>query len=176
MNGLELASKIQAPTKLIFSTAFERFALQGFELSAVDYLLKPYSHARFGIAVDKAIKLIRLEEKEPQTEQVNLKFKHDYGQVIIPARTIRYIESINNDLVIYRIEEVPFKVRKPLKTLMDELPSEEFIRIHRSYVVAFRHIVSYKKTSVCIGDKVLPVSPSYRDHFWKMITLKGLPV
>jgi len=165
MTGLELASFIKPPTYFIFSTSHENFALEGFNLSALDYLLKPYTFNRFEIAVDRAIRMISLEEGLLEGAEPMLVVKSNYNNTKLVLKEIQYLESIDDYVFIYRDNASPVKVRKSLKAMFDELPRDKFVRIHRSYIVPFSRITEYQKSKVCIGEKELPLSASYKDEF-----------
>jgi DNA-binding LytR/AlgR family response regulator len=165
MTGLELASFIKPPTYFIFSTSHENFALDGFKLSAVDYLLKPYSYDRFEVAIDRAIRMISLEEGLLEGAEPVLVVKSNYNNAKLVLKEIQYIESIDDYVFIYRDNAQPVKVRKSLKAMLDELPRDKFVRIHRSYIVPYARITGYQKSRVCIGDKELPLSASYKNEF-----------
>lgn len=165
MTGLELASFIKPPTYFIFSTSHENFALDGFKLSAVDYLLKPYSYDRFEVAIDRAIRMISLEEGLLEGAEPVLVVKSNYNNAKLVLKEIQYIESIDDYVFIYRDNAQPVKVRKSLKAMLDELPRDKFVRIHRSYIVPYARITGYQKSRVCIGEKELPLSASYKNEF-----------
>ncbi len=165
MTGLELASFIKPPTYFIFSTSHENFAIDGFELSAVDYLLKPYSYDRFGTALDRAIRMISLEEGQQTALSSTLIVKSNYNNTKLVLKEIQYIESIDDYVIFYRDNGAPVRVRKSLKAMFQELPADQFIRIHRSYVVPYSRITEYQKTKVYIGEKELPLSESYKADF-----------
>lgn len=165
MTGLELASFIKPPTYFIFSTSHENFALDGFKLSAIDYLLKPYSYDVFERAVNRAIRMIALEEGIQEGLDSTLVVKSNYNKTKIVLKDILYIESIDDYVIIYRENAEAVKVRKSLKAMLEELPRDQFVRVHRSYVVPFSRITSFQKSKIVLGEKELPLSSSYKDEF-----------
>lgn len=168
MNGLDFASKIPEQIKIIFTTAYGEHALKGFELSAVDYLLKPYTQERFNDALKKALRQIELENSIESSKQY-LSIKINYKNKQISLDEIHFIESVNNTISIHLISGEKLSFRESLKNLIDRLPKEQFIRIHRSYIVPFRKIDSYNRSCVIIHDAELPVSSKYADLFMQMI-------
>lgn len=167
MSGLELATVIEEPTRFIFSTSHDEFALEGFNLSAVDYLLKPYTYERFKTAVDKIIRIHNLEEQSKPKETPALIVKSSYNNTKLLLEQISYIESIDDYVIVFRDEAPEVKIRKTLKNMLLELPADQFVRIHRSYIVPYAKITGYQKSRVFIGEKELPLSASYKDEFLK---------
>lgn len=169
MSGLELATVIQEPTRFIFSTSHDEFALEGFNLAATDYLLKPYAFERFKKAVDKIIKISTLEEKLQVKENPSLTVKSSYSNTKLLFDDISYIESIDDYVIIFRENGPELKIRKTLKNMLQELPDDQFVRIHRSYIVPYSRITGYQKSKVFIGEKELPLSASYKEEFLQKI-------
>lgn len=165
LNGLEFAKKIQPPTRFIFSTSHKNYALEGFELSATDYLLKPYSFERFAMAIDKAINLINMEEASKPAAEAAIVVKSGYSNVKLFLKDIRYLESVEDYVIIHLDNGDSVKVRSTLKGISEELPKEQFVRIHRSYIVPLLRVTGYRKTKVLVGEIELPVSESYRTDF-----------
>ena len=163
MNGLEFAKNCPDHLKIIFSTAFEQFAIEGFNLSAVDYILKPYSIERFNQAVEKAIRIIELEALKKIGEEIVVKV--NYSKKKIKLDSILYIESLDDNITINLANQDPITFRNTLKAFTQELPGSRFMRIHRSYVIALDKINSYQKNKVVIGEKELPVSIQYKEAF-----------
>ncbi|WP_430404929.1 LytR/AlgR family response regulator transcription factor [Fluviicola sp.] len=163
MNGLEFAGKCPGNVKIIFSTAFEQFAIEGFNLSAIDYILKPYSIDRFNQSVDKAIRIIELESLQKPEEEIVV--KANYSNKRIKLDSILYIESLDDNITINLIDTESVTFRNTLKAFTQELPDNNFIRIHRSFVIALNKITSYQRNKVVVGDKELPIGLQYKDAF-----------
>ncbi|WP_341907796.1 LytTR family DNA-binding domain-containing protein [Fluviicola taffensis] len=163
MNGLEFAGKCPENVKIIFSTAFEQFAIEGFNLSAIDYILKPYSIDRFNQSVDKAIRMIELESLRKPEEEIVV--KANYSNKRIKLDSILYIESLDDYITINLIDTESVTFRNTLKAFTQELPDNNFIRIHRSFVIALDKITSYQRNKVVVGDKELPIGLQYKDSF-----------
>jgi|SRR6218665_936530 len=168
LNGLELTKRLDAKTKIIFSTAYENFALDGFNLSAIDYLLKPYSPQRFTTAIDKAIYLLQLENKNTSDiseKQTHIVVKTNYMKQKVELNQIVFIESFDDYITFHFEEKESITIRKTLKTVLEELPKNDFLRIHRSYVIALDKVSGYQKNKVFMGNKELPVSSAYKNEF-----------
>lgn len=166
LNGLEFARQCPQETKVIFSTAYDQFAVEGFDLAVTDYLLKPYTVERFSTAIEKAIYLFQLEENAKSAEGKNsITVMSNYSRQKIFLDDILYIESFDDYITFHLIPEMSIVVRKPLKRLMEELPSDRFVRIHRSYVVSLDKVTRYTKNKVFLGEKELPLSNTHKDAF-----------
>lgn len=174
LNGLGFAKKIGKSTKVIFSTAYENFALEGFNLSATDYLLKPYSVERFKIAIDKAIYLLTLENgsKDQNEKPTHVIVKSNYMKQKIELDNILFIESFDDYITFHLENSEPITVRKTLKTILQELPENNFIRIHRSFVISLKNVESYQRNKVIIAGKELPISTAYKNRFFELIETK----
>ncbi|MHB8906865.1 MAG: LytR/AlgR family response regulator transcription factor [Melioribacteraceae bacterium] len=178
LTGFEMLEILEEPPVIIFTTAFDQYALKAFDVNATDYLLKPFSEERFGEALNKAIKLI---SNSPSTKQKldglvkaaekrdefldRVVIKHGQKIIIIPTEEIRYIEAQDDYTMLYT-EKGNFLKQKTMKYFEENLNSAEFIRIHRSYFVklsAIKQIELFEKESyrVLLQDGVkLPVSKS----------------
>ena len=175
LSGLQLARLIDPTIRLIFTTAYADYALDGFEHSAVDYLLKPISFERFYKAVLKARVLISslatpaalpppIEPNRPyffvKTEARLVKV--DYGSV-------RYIEAMQNYSVLH-LTEGRLITLQPIHQLTQQLPATQFVRVHKSYVVNLDQIDSVERSRICIGQVMIPVGDTYRDDFYRRLT------
>lgn len=168
LTGIELSKIIQNKSRIIFTTAFEQYAIEGYKVNAIGYLLKPFDYDEFLQATLKAQQLI-LTENETQTatknEQNFIFVKSEYKLIKIEFDAIQYIESMKDYLKIH-INTQP----KPILTLMsltkiEEVLPENFLRIHRSYIINLNAIESIERMRVYIKNEPLPVSESYKDVF-----------
>ena len=155
-SGIDVAKALPDTCAVIFTTAYARYALEGFDLGVVDFLHKPFSYSRFVKAVDKAVMTIGyMRSKKPD---LTITVKEDYLNVPIPVSDIIYIESMNNYCRIFRTGNVCTQTRTTLKSMIDLLPSGDFVRIHRSFVVAASRIDSFTSKEVWLSNgKCLPV-------------------
>lgn len=160
INGLEIAYTLPEKCCFIFTTAYAQYALEGFNLDAVDFLHKPFSYERFEIAVEKALR--RIESKHNRFSEY-LVVKQEYNNVNIPLSDILYIEALGNYVKIFRKSGGHILTRTNLKAITDLLPDRDFIRIHRSYVIPVSSVVSYSRTKVeiCGYTGELPIGAQY---------------
>lgn len=170
ISGLDLARSLQAGPMIIFTTAYRKFAVEGFELDAIDYLLKPISFDRFSKAVNKAIEYHEYKSRPVADEADHLFVYSEYRMLKIKLADIEYIESLEDYIRIHLSSEKPVLTLMTLKGVLEKLPSSRFSRIHRSYAVATGKVVSIqaKKVKMESGAE-LPVSDSYTGFIrqWK---------
>ena len=187
LTGIELARVIekaasgaQAP-RIVFTTAFNHFALEGFRVDALDYLLKPFNYEEFLRAATKAstyFDLVRKAENGGNANPVEvptattilqeeyLFLKVEYQLVRVAYKDILYIEGLKDYVKVHlKSETRPLLSLTSLKNLEEKLPAHRFMRIHRSYIVNLERIESITRTSVQIGDVTIPVSDQYKDIF-----------
>lgn len=170
MDGLELSKIVTEPTRVIFTTAFREYALEGFEVNALDFLLKPIRFSKFSQAVEKAVRWFELNEQpKQQTEQplnhVFLKIDGELRRVELDS--IQYISGMK-DYMLFFLEGQPrpLTVHITMKAVEDMLPSERFMRVNRSFIVALDKIRSIdKNTCLYIGNEIIRVTDSYREIF-----------
>lgn len=160
LNGLEIADTLPRECCFIFTTAYAEYALEGFNLDAVDFLHKPFSYERFEVAVEKALRRIGARRSLPVECLV---VKQEYSNVNIPLGDILYIEALGNYVKIVRSSGGHVLTRTNLKNITDSLPDGTFLRIHRSYVIAVSSVVSFTRTKVVLRghDEGLPVGAQY---------------
>jgi DNA-binding LytR/AlgR family response regulator len=166
LTGLQFLRSMTQKPLVILVTAYEKFALEGFDLDVTDYLVKPVSLDRFVKACNKARELfeLRKQPKIPGMEQEYLFVPSDYSLLKIVISDIKWIEGLKDYIKIH-LYSTPKSIvtRMGMKTIEDQLPATKFIRIHKSYIVAISAITAIRKTSVFIGEHELPVSDNYRD-------------
>lgn len=160
INGLKIASELPPKTCFIFTTAFLDYALDGFNLDAIDYLHKPFSFDRFSTAVSKAMRRIGYDRSKKNESTIVV--KQEYNNISIPVKDIIYIEAMEGYSKIFRTGGVCTISRVILKNLGAMLPSDGFVRIHRSYIVAVDKIKSFTRQNVLLVSGVtLPVGRQY---------------
>ncbi len=190
LTGLELARVLERSnrgahtTRIIFTTAFDQFALDGFRVDALDYLLKPFNYEEFLGAASKArayFELIHRTEPAPvalpaatsvETAADYLFLKVEYQLVRIAYKDILYIEGLKDYVKVYRQTELekPLLSLTSLKSLEDKLPPNQFMRVHRSFIVALDRINAVTRNSVQIGSAMIPVGDQYKDVFSQFIS------
>ncbi|MDN5211278.1 LytTR family DNA-binding domain-containing protein [Fulvivirgaceae bacterium BMA12] len=174
-SGIDFFKSLQNPPKVIMTTAFEQYAVEGFELNAVDYLLKPFSFNRLLRATDKAYDLMQKrpvgipEKDQHQGVEDYIFVKSTHNIIKINLCDIEYIEGYKDYLKVFTGEQQPVLTIKSLKSLENVLPHDAFVRIHKSYIVSINKIQSYRKGKVKIRDKYLPIGDSYRSIFNKTV-------
>jgi len=165
--GTELLRTLQYPPKAIFTTAHKDFAIEAFELDAIDYLLKPISFERFLKAVNKFCHITNPEVDPLYQTPGFLYFRSDRKMVKVFLDDIRYIESFKDYIVIHRVNDPELRIKETLNNVENMLPPNLFKRIHRSFVVSLTKITAFTKTDVEIGKIELPIGKSYADGFKK---------
>lgn len=160
-NGLEIARRLPEECCLILTTAFAEYAIEGFELDAADFLYKPFSYERFSKAVEKAMR--RISSRGPQQEV--LVVKQEYSNVSVPLADILYIEAMENYSKIHRSSAACVMTRTNLKNIGELLPPDQFIRIHRSFIIAVDKVEGFTRREVTLtGGIRLPIGRLYADR------------
>lgn len=162
ISGLKIADILPRECLFIFTTAHAQYALEGFNLDAVDFLHKPFAYERFEVAVEKALR--RIEIHHPATSEC-LVVKQEYTNVCIPLDDILCIEALGNYVKIIRCSGGNVLTRTNLKTILDLLPEREFLRIHRSYVIPLAAVSSFTRTYVMLkgGKCPFPIGRQYAE-------------
>lgn len=165
ISGIDFFRQLEQSPLVIFTTAYSEFAVTGFELNAVDYLLKPFTFERFKQAIQK----IRLIQPTREKEKIlNIKVGHAWLRV--PYENIRYIESLDNYVKIYTKEKIPVLTRTPIKSIENLLPADLFIRVHRSYIVSKNQIEKVEQKRIFLkGNTEIPVSKSHTQQVGKLL-------
>ena len=170
INGIDLLKSLPVKPMVIFTTAYKQFAHQGFDLDAVDYLVKPISFERFTHAVNKARSAFQARNTDVESEEDFLFVRSEYKLVKIELGQIDYIENIGDYLKVYINGQKPVMTLMTLKNIATKLPPERFARIHRSYIVPLRRIVSIVNQKVLLSNQTeLPVGESYIENLNKWI-------
>jgi DNA-binding LytR/AlgR family response regulator len=170
IDGIEFARTISRDTLVIFTTAYPQYAVDSYELDAVDYLLKPVEQERFRKAVIKAADYLALLARKPQNnsvesvtpEQIFVKADRRYFRILL--RDILFIEGLKDYAVIHTAEK-KIITKTTLKALAEQLPPDVFLRTNKSYIVNVNHIDSFDTNDIFIGKHELAIGASYRDGF-----------
>lgn len=170
MSGISLLRSLPKPPLVVFTTAHAQFAVEGFNLNAVDYLLKPFPFERFLQAVHK---LSATQKPAPMSVAPALPdsffVKADYQMVRVSVADIRYIEGLDDYIKIYTTAEKPLLTHTSLRAIGERLPASQFVRIHRSYIIALDRIESYTKKTISINGRELPIGESYAEALWERL-------
>lgn len=170
MNGLQMLKSLKTKPMVILITAYDKYAMQGYELDVIDYLLKPVPFERFLKAANKAMEY-NAHKNESEKEQTNkqcLFIKSEHKILRIDFKNIDYIESLKDYIKIY-CNNKPVLTLMSLKSIESNLPADKFIRVHRSYIISIEKIDFISRSKVFIGDKSIPISNSYRDNIIKLL-------
>lgn len=168
ISGLSLAKSIQYKSQVIFTTAYREYAVEGFDLQAVDYLLKPISFDRFLKAVQKYFDLhvskeIIHQEKVSEVKENSIFVRSDRKMVKVRFNKIKYVESLGDYVKIFSDNKI-IVTRETISNIESKLPSKEFLRTHRSYIVSVNKINSFTNEFVELDKKAIPISRSYKDN------------
>lgn len=164
ISGVDFYKSLQHKPMLIFTTSYSEYALESYDLNAIDYLLKPFTLSRFEKAVSKANEMYKLVHHATVSEQSKyIMLKADYGVVKVVLPDILFIEGLDNYLKIYLQNQSPVVVRLTLKALMEKLNDKQFIRVHRSYIVPLSRIESIKQKIISIAGEEIPIGKNYED-------------
>ncbi|HEY4155319.1 MAG TPA: LytTR family DNA-binding domain-containing protein [Puia sp.] len=170
LTGLQFLQSLPVKPMVILITAYEKYALEGFNLDVIDYLVKPVPFERFLKACNKAQDFFRLKNNVFLTEQPDYFFVNaEYGLIKIVISEMVFVEGLKDYLKIHLADGKHLVIRMSMKTIEEKLPSNKFFRIHKSYIVALSHISSIRKNSVFLGPRELPLSDHYKDDLLRVI-------
>jgi len=173
ISGLQFVQTLKNPPMIIFVTAYKEYALEGFDLDAVDYLLKPVSFERFLKGCNKAQELFNLQQKPYGKEEHPGYFFVfvEYNQVKITIADILYVEGMKDYAKIFlTTSSRPVITKMSLKSLEEKLAPHRFVRIHKSYIVSADKVTAVKRDLVCIASTELPLSETYRSNINSMLS------
>ena len=179
ITGIQLLKGMPVHPMVIFTTAYENYALEGFNMDAIDYLLKPVPFERFLKAVNKASEYFNYHNKTEPAGQENGLYEHDflfvradYKIIKINFRDITYIEGLKDYIKIYAGDK-PVLTLQSLKSIEEKLPAKDFVRVHRSFIVSLPKVDSIQKNKIMIQNKDIPIGDLYRDQFFERINEKN---
>ena len=162
LSGISFARSLTSAPLIIFTTAYPEYAVEGFELNACDYLVKPYSIERFLKAVNRALERLR-ENGDPQAPHGKILVKADKKLYALQFSEIIYLEG-QGDYIRIRCDQHNLVVHDTIKNFLSSLPEQEFMRIHKSYVINLKRIEYIEGNQVRLGEHTLPVSPVHREE------------
>jgi two-component system response regulator LytT len=173
ITGIEFARLLQNEPKIVFTTAYEKYALEGFRLEAVDYLLKPFGYDEFLIAAQKARKIIQLEKAVPTEVEANSEFlflKSEYKIRRINFNDILYVEGLKDYIKVYLQNDLhPILSINTLKSVMQKLPETKFMRVHRSFIVNLEKIQTIERSRIVFGKEYIAIGDQYKDKFQEFL-------
>ena len=168
LSGIELYKRLEQDTMVIFTTAHSQYAIDGFNLNAVDFLLKPFSYERFLVAINKANDYKNYRLNKESSDIQHLYVRSDYNLNKISVADILFIESFADYLDIHIADNKKITTRMSLKSIMEKLPQKDFRRIHRSFIVSIKHIEKMNRSSIKIANRKIPIGTSYKDDYYKL--------
>ena len=176
LNGIEFARQLASGPKVIFTTAYRKYAVEGFKLEVVDYLVKPFSFDDFDKAIHKAEKLIKLEKRSYEQIESNNEFlflKSNYKIKRLNFNDIQFIEGYNDQVKIFTVSSTDsIQSQITLKAIEAKLPSDKFMRVHRSFIVNLGMVNTIDRGRIVFGKVYIPVGDQYKEKF-EMYLLKN---
>ena len=176
MNGIDFASMVPDRTRIVYITAYEQYALQGFCVNALDYLLKPVSYVDFMQAVSRACEWYAMKEKTVEQKpsdthaKTMITVKSGYRLVQIPLGNIQYIEVRGDRLLFFRTDGDTIDSLMTMREIEDQLPEEIFMRVHRSFIVNMKQVRYVERNRIVFGKVYIPISESRKEEFFDRLT------
>ena len=167
ISGLDFKKRLHPKTMVVFTTAYSEFALEGFNLNAVDYLLKPFTPERFLQAAEKAKAYYLFLNQNALSKPDFISIRVDYALVKVPLANILFVEGLDDYLKIHLQGQKPIVTRMTMKSMTEKLPQSDFVRVHRSYIVPLAKIEAVRNKIVFIGGEEIPIGTSYESLFYK---------
>lgn len=161
-NGIDFYRQLDTDVMVIFTTAFSEYAVEGFNINALDYLLKPFSYERFIQAVEKAKK--EMLSKKNTLDHTHLLIRADYKLNRIEFDDIMLIEGLDDYIRIHLKNKTTITARLSMKNILEKLPTALFIRVHRSYIVPVKKVKSFYNKTIQIEDFVIPIGDTYKEE------------
>ncbi len=177
LNGIELSRTFLHEPKVIFTTAFQEYALEGFKVNALDYLLKPFDYEEFLKAAHKARQWFELQEKSQQkpSKEAFIFVKSDYKIKKIALQDVLYIEGLKDYVKIFLADQAkPILSLLSMKALEEKLPTDQFLRVHRSFIVNMNQVHTIERSLVVFGTTYIPVSEKYKTAFQDFVSRRFL--
>ncbi|MEI6088840.1 MAG: LytTR family DNA-binding domain-containing protein [bacterium] len=170
LSGMEFVKSLAQKPNIVFTTAYSDYAVEGFEVDAADYLLKPISYNSFLKAANKVLNLVTLTQNQPQeiikATRDHLFVKSEYKIIRIEFSNIKYIESMHEYIKIHLINDKPIMTMTSLKSIEEHLPSDVFMRVHRSFIVNLSKISIIERNRIIFDSNVyIPISEQYKKKF-----------
>ncbi len=173
LKGFDFLKTIPFPPKVIVTTAYKEYALEGYELNIVDYLLKPFGFERFLKAVNKAVstraktKTVISNENHRVPERIFLRSNKKYIQVVVER--ILYLEASGNYTKVITLDEI-ITIREKISDMLDILPSDNFLQVHKSFIIAVKHVKSIEGNRIRIANDIVPVGKLYKANIYTLLS------
>ncbi|MEP2026810.1 MAG: LytTR family DNA-binding domain-containing protein [Reichenbachiella sp.] len=169
LNGMEFVKSLHNPPKVIFTTAYEEYAIEGFKVEAMDYLLKPIGYADFLKSANKAKAWFENQTPEIIETRSNDNFlfiKSEYKVIRVNFSNIRYIEGMREYVRIHLINDKPLMSLMSMKKIEEHLPKDQFMRVHRSFIVNLSEVSVVEKSRIIFDENIyIPISDQYKEDF-----------
>lgn len=169
-NGIEFYKALDRKLMVIFTTAHAEFAVEGFNINALDYLLKPIRKERFDQAINKAKEQFELQQKSTDPSESFLLIRADYSLHRIKVDDILYIEGLDDYLKIHIADQKTVVTRMTMKNMLNELAHAEFVRVHKSFIVPMKRVNKVRNRIIYIGEHEIPIGNSYEEEFMKLLS------
>jgi DNA-binding LytR/AlgR family response regulator len=167
VSGLDFYKSLPEGPLVIFTTAYSEYAVEGFNLQAVDYLLKPFTRERFEQAIEKAVNALSYKQQHAAGGNQFISVRADYSTHRIALSDIRYVEGLDDYLKIHLESARPIVARLTMKAMAEMLPAASFMRVHRSFIIPLNRITMVRNKTIYIGEVQIPIGGSYEEAFFK---------
>ena len=179
LTGLEFSKMLPKETRVIFTTAFDQYALEGFKVEALDYLLKPFDYAEFLSAANKAsiwFSMVKGKQESIVSKEKEFLFvKSEYKQLRIKLADVLYFEGLKDYIKIYlKDEPKPILTLMSLKSIEEELSNTQFLRVHRSFIVSLKNVEVIERSQIVINKQRITVSEQYKPKFLEFVNNNSL--
>lgn len=164
-NGIDFYKSLQQETMVVFTTAFSEYAVEGFNVNAVDYLLKPIDFERFVTACEKSQDYFNYLNSSKKSNQQSLYVRSEYSLVKIPFQEILFIETMDDYIKIHRINKPTVLTLSNMYKIFEKLPQGEFVRVHRSFIIPWSKITSVRGKTVLLDNIEIPLGTNYIKEF-----------
>ena len=168
VSGIDFYKAVGQDTMVVFTTAYSEYAVEGFNLSAIDYLLKPYTYERFLQAAQRAREYYGFTRQAADVPPQHLYVRADYSLMKVALADILYVEGLDDYLKIFLQNGEKVVARMTLKALSEKLPTREFLRIHRSFIVPVSRISQVRNKVVSIAGMDIPIGKTYEEEFFRV--------
>ncbi|WP_304201244.1 LytTR family DNA-binding domain-containing protein [Flavobacterium alvei] len=165
-NGIDFYKMLENDPMVIFTTAYSEYAVEGFNVNATDYLLKPFSEERFLTAVQKAKN--EFQFRQNLSVQTHLMIRADYKLYRIEYNEILMIEGLDDYIQIHLANKNKIVARLSMKSILKKLPEKDFVRIHRSFIIPIKKVKSIVNKTIQIEDFIIPIGDTYKDEIGKL--------
>jgi len=161
-NGIDFYKSLEKKIMVVFTTAYDQYALEGFNVSAIDYIMKPISFDRFKEAIEKVIKIKKLIKNKEEDPYIMI--RADYKLNKIYLKDIKYIEGLDDYIQIYIDDQPKIVARMSMKAILENLPAKDFIRVHRSFIIPVKRIKNIQNKQIEIDSVIIPIGETYKNE------------